>query len=192
VPREVALTVLERLHDSKRLVELDGRASPGWGARGYGPGSWIHPEKLETDLRIATLERNPDAIARVVAAAQSHLHRTDFGMWLVYSLGSSAPLTVLDCLAHEHRVLYLRTLVRFSRTIIEPIAEHLIDAALDLDEKQLRLDVGRLLILRGESERALGLDALPKHGAEGLSYWRRFGPATTPRRRGWAPRQSHR
>jgi hypothetical protein len=34
-------------------------------------------------------------------------------------------------------------------TIIEPIDEHLIDAALDLDDKQLRLDVGRLLILRG-------------------------------------------
>ncbi len=174
VPKLVTLEVLQRLHDGERLAELDGRASPGWGARGYGPGSWPSPETLETDLRIAALERNPDAIAQVVAAAERNLYRIDLGMWFVLSLGPSTPLTVLDCLADEHRALYLQTLVEFGRKQIEPVAAHLIDAALDLDDKKLRLDLGRLLILRGEAKRALALDGLPKYGREGLELLAAF------------------
>jgi superfamily II DNA or RNA helicase len=168
VPREAALTVLQRLHDSKRLVDLHGRGSPGWGAH------WPRREKLETDLRIGALERNPDAIGRVATAAQRHLPHTDFGMWFVLSLGTNTPLTVLECLTPEDRALYLRTLVTFARTNIEPVAAHLIGAALDLDDTMLRLDIGRLLILRGESERALGLVGLPKHGTEGLELLAAF------------------
>lgn len=48
------------------------------------------------------------------------------------------------------------------RIYVEPIAEHLIGAALDLDDPRLNLDAGRMLILRGESKRALALDRLER------------------------------
>ena len=60
--------VMSLLHTRGRLVELDGRASPGWGLRGYRSG-WLDPIAVETDLRIAALERNSETVARVVAAA---------------------------------------------------------------------------------------------------------------------------
>lgn len=172
--REVTIAVLKRLHGSGRLAALDKRKSPGWGVHPYDRRFWPTPEELETDLRIATLEAKPKAVARVVAMAKRCLHDKDQEKWLTLSLGPCPSAGALDCFEARERLLYLRSTVDFARTMLDPVAAHVIDAALELDDKKLRLDVGRLLILRGETERALAIDGLPKYGREGLELLAAF------------------
>ena len=166
VPVTSTLLVLETLRANHRLERLHGHSAPHQHR--------ADPQALGTVLRLAVLERRWDVLELTAVQAERRIGLSDYGRWLCDSLGPAAPRVVLEKLPATTRDKYLARLIEFAREDLYPVNEDLTEFALAGRSKKLRLDVGRLLIMRGEIERATSLTGLGKQGNQTLSLLAAF------------------
>jgi superfamily II DNA or RNA helicase len=170
----VALPTLTVLHARGRLEALTESERERLERRIRTGRSWYSSVELATDLRIATALLDTTTLQLAAKHAVSMIYRSDVGRWLLDTLGASPPAAVLRLFPPEALEIYLGELITSARTQLTAMPEPMLELAFELDSKPLRLELGRLLILRGQATRALELRGLPTHGAEGLSLLAAF------------------
>jgi superfamily II DNA or RNA helicase len=170
-PPEVAILVLEELHARDRLRALVERCQP--------PQRYYHGHRavaVMTRLRIALVEGASEKIDKQLEQMRRFVPARSRGDWLIGALGLVPPAALVERLPVPVRTQYLTELMSSVRAAPLAPPERLIEQALELGDRQLRLELGRLMVLRGEGERALKLGGLSTHGARGLSllaaFWR--------------------
>jgi hypothetical protein len=170
VPEELALEVLMLLRGRGRLARLNTRKHESTARRHY----WTGTRDLACSLRVAVAESDTTTIAYVNEVVTRMMHPRDLGRWLVSTLGHAPATDTLRSLPSKIQANYLVARVASASAELIATPDHLLEAALELGDKDLRMAVGRVLILRGEAKRAMEIDGLPSHGAEGLSLLAAF------------------
>ncbi|MFO7561748.1 MAG: DEAD/DEAH box helicase [Enhygromyxa sp.] len=168
-----ALEVLALLHARRRLVALTEPERHQHIRRHLGH-YWLDSRALMTSLRVALIEQDAEAIEQAVGLALRVVHRLVLGRWMVTTLGHSATSAALSLLPSQAREAYLVEVITTARADLVRLPEHLINAAIEFGDKALRMEVGRLLILRGQAKRALTLAGLPAHHTAALELLAAF------------------
>ncbi|HVH97692.1 MAG TPA: DEAD/DEAH box helicase [Enhygromyxa sp.] len=177
-PSEVAIAAMARLHAGARLLPLTEPERERERSRellAQQSGRFhMQPQELATSLRVAVFSLDAKILRMCTDAAATMLWHGDLGRWLVDAVGTAPSAAALQHFAPAAREAYLRTMITTASAELLVVPEHMIVAAIELGDKPLKLEVGRLLILRGETERALALKSLPAFGAEGLALLAAF------------------
>lgn len=162
---DVAIAALELARDDGRLAGLVS-------ARLIHPTRWRDPRESIIDLRLAVVQQNPALALRAFAG----LYVADeLGTYILAALGTEPQPSWLDVLPSAHvRDQYIAAIVRMQSSSLGRLSEHAIAHVLAGNDRELRLDVARVLTLRGESARAQAIDGLPKWGAEGIAVLAAF------------------
>ncbi|MBC8072604.1 MAG: hypothetical protein IAG13_30055, partial [Deltaproteobacteria bacterium] len=131
-------------------------------------------EESGVELRIAAARRDRAAVARVIGSRYAY-DRDELRVWLLAALGSSPPVGLIELLPEEEvRASYLAGVVDVQAARLHPPQDHVADHAIQLGDKHVLMQIARMLVLVGESERARALPHLPKHGAAGLALLAAF------------------
>jgi superfamily II DNA or RNA helicase len=129
------------------------------------------------DTRVAQVRvaaTRGDAVAVRQALARTYARsRDEIASTLLAALGAEPEPVWLALLPDEHCCSYLQRAIRAQWLALRPVAEHVIAAGLALHDKDVRLEIGRALAVRGDA-RASGLDGLPRWGREGLALLAAF------------------
>jgi len=162
---DVAMAVLERAHDEH---ELGGVVA----ARLVNRRTWRTPAESMIDLRLAVVLGD----SKLAHDAFGAMYRgEEIGLDIVAALGVDPKPAWVQLLPHAYlRNHYLGTIVGLQSLTLGRLSEHVIDHVLADDNRDLRLEVARVLTLRGESTRAQAIEGLPKWGAEGIALLGEF------------------
>ncbi len=165
-----AMQVLQVAHERDRLVHFvpDRPAPPVDRHRLPAAGDAI------IDLRVGVIQANAAAINDAIARSFVRT-RGELGYWLAMSLGvQPLPEWVERLPSYDIRAAYFEVALNLISLSLSPISAELLDQALALPDRAVRLQAGRLLVVRGEGSRVSGLEGLPKWGAEGLALLAAF------------------
>jgi superfamily II DNA or RNA helicase len=171
VPSEIRLTLLEILHARQRLDPLATVSSNRGSAQAFSRAAL----PIATAMRVAIARGDPEDLATAHKYVTMLVPTRDLGGWMITVLGLLPTARQLAALPEALAHAYLSEFIAMSVPRLWPLERTVLDAALAHPNKSLRLEAGRLLILRGEVERALALTDLPKYGREGLlllaAFW---------------------
>jgi superfamily II DNA or RNA helicase len=169
VPASIAMHTLQAVHERGQLDRMVGAKRPH--TIGYRSTS-IHDSLVE--LRVAIIREDPAGIRAALLHAPVY-NRNEFGRWLLDALGTAPlPSWIVRLPSDDVRVAWFATIVKLASGTLASVSATVIKHALMLDDKPLRLALGRVLALRGEGVRASAITGLSKWGVEGLELLTKF------------------
>lgn len=165
-PSSVAWHVLQSLQRQRaRRRRLYPSSQSGGSAYERVP----YRQTPSADLRLAILDGDVNAVREAIWSVEHLTNRDEFGARLATIIGEAHIPEHLDLLDAAQRDECLWPLVANATLHLRPISDAAVQAAADAEDKKLRLAAARLWVLRGQSERAVAVEGLPKHGAEGIA-----------------------
>ncbi len=161
----IALEVLALAEEKGRLA-LAAALTSAQRSKQVWPGAGDRA----VELRVAVVRGHEHAIAVALDRRYIFGNDTEYGQWLLVALGPRPEPEIIARITDPvARKAWLGVAIREQLRALERIDEHVLEHALALDDKALRLDVARLLTVRGEGERARAISGLPKWGPEGIA-----------------------
>ncbi len=177
VSPEVLLELFRLLHARGRLGALFEAAAAAGPVYSHLSIKSPWEAAAETAVRVGIVRDNPSEIANGCERGTRYARGRAIGVWMIGAIGIQVEERVLALLPERQRDAFVAAAIEFALVRLIPPSDAVIARALAIVGKPVQLAAARLLVLLGETERALSLAKLPKLGRQGLELLAAF----------WAP-----